>query len=125
MNIECPLGSYDPNVEPAKDDVLFKGLFGEIPISGSKKTLQNSAHRMTLAESSGLDLLSRRPPNQRCEDNPSFRALSGNGSSKSTPELPSGLDSQTATESIVDRPSISSVEFDDHEKSIHDDDESN
>lgn len=24
MNITCPLGSYDPNIEPAKDDVLFE-----------------------------------------------------------------------------------------------------
>jgi DNA mismatch repair ATPase MutL len=24
MNISCPPGSYDPNIEPAKDDVLFK-----------------------------------------------------------------------------------------------------
>ena len=23
MNIKCPPGSYDPNIEPAKDDVLF------------------------------------------------------------------------------------------------------
>jgi DNA mismatch repair protein MutL len=46
LNIRCPTGSYDPNVEPAKDDVmfdknsgeaivniaeeLFKGLYGEL-----------------------------------------------------------------------------------------------
>ena len=52
MNIMCPPGSYDVNIEPAKDDVLFsspqllmeivtkffRGIYGEIP----EKPLKNS-----------------------------------------------------------------------------------
>ena len=50
LNIACPLGSYDANVEPAKDDVLFHnseellgnverwfhGVYGEVQLDSSK-----------------------------------------------------------------------------------------
>lgn len=55
LNIKCPMSSYDPNVEPAKDDILFgneslvleaieqlfKGVYGEptvVPSTAAPKT---------------------------------------------------------------------------------------
>ncbi|MCJ1313051.1 hypothetical protein MMC25_006727 [Agyrium rufum] len=72
MNITCPVGAYDANVEPAKDDVLwddnamvltlveafFRDVYGEPPVN----TMQPSASKPNLGQS-GFDLLlSRRPP---------------------------------------------------------------
>ena len=37
MNIRCPVGSYDPNIEPAKDDVLFEN--GELVLSAVERLL--------------------------------------------------------------------------------------
>jgi DNA mismatch repair protein MutL len=58
LNIVCPAGSYDPNVEPAKDDVLFedekvlfylvedwlRSLYGDRIVAISASTNQDEAH---------------------------------------------------------------------------------
>jgi DNA mismatch repair protein MutL len=67
MNIVCPAGSYDPNVEPAKDDVLFedekallslvenwfRGVYGDrmVATSASNKTLTNQDEARDTAHS--------------------------------------------------------------------------
>ena len=70
MNIVCPPGSYDPNVEPAKDDVLFtscgdfifmvesffKHIYGELRGITIEKTLPKSY------QSKGFELLLNRKP---------------------------------------------------------------
>ena len=70
MNIVCPPGSYDPNVEPAKDDVLFtscgeflnvvesffKHIYGELRDTTTEKTLTKSY------QSKGFELLLNRKP---------------------------------------------------------------
>jgi hypothetical protein len=75
MNIVCPLGSYDANVEPAKDDVLFvdqsrllsiletffKSAYGELEVTGDKK-VQKSKPQRGIKDQKGFDLLLAREP---------------------------------------------------------------
>lgn len=67
LNIVCPAGSYDPNVEPAKDDVLFedekallslvenwfRGIYGDrmVATSTSNKSLTNQDEARDIAHS--------------------------------------------------------------------------
>jgi DNA mismatch repair protein MutL len=67
LNIVCPAGSYDPNVEPAKDDVLFedeetllslvedwfRSVYGDriVAISASNKTSANQDEAHHIARS--------------------------------------------------------------------------
>lgn len=73
MNLVCPSGSYDANVEPAKDDVLFtdspgvlelvesffRSHYGELKSNGKS----TPKHKRPNAEPRSFDLLlSKRPP---------------------------------------------------------------
>ncbi|KAL8916815.1 MAG: hypothetical protein Q9172_006097 [Xanthocarpia lactea] len=67
MNLVCPTGSYDPNVEPAKDDVLFanspsvlelveaflKSQYGEL----QSKNKQTTSSKTTATDSRNFELL--------------------------------------------------------------------
>jgi DNA mismatch repair ATPase MutL len=79
MNINCPSGSYDPNVEPAKDDVLFvdskrvltifeellKSIYGDVEASEFDSTSKNHSRRAESAIGNSFDLLlARRPPEE-------------------------------------------------------------
>ncbi|KAL8702762.1 MAG: hypothetical protein Q9201_004062 [Fulgogasparrea decipioides] len=73
MNLVCPPGSYDANVEPAKDDVLFtdpnnvlglmenffKSLYGDLK-SNTKQTT-NGKHPLSKSQGFNL-LLAKKPP---------------------------------------------------------------
>ena len=66
LNIICPLGSYDVNIEPAKDDVLFtdtellvdlaqkffKNIYGELSMSESDRRISK-----TLEKPQGIELM--------------------------------------------------------------------
>ncbi|KAL9578683.1 MAG: hypothetical protein Q9212_005568, partial [Teloschistes hypoglaucus] len=74
MNLVCPPGSYDANVEPAKDDVLFtdssrvldvvegffKSIYGELGSKGKS----TSKGKTSISKSQAFDLLlaKRKPP---------------------------------------------------------------
>ncbi|KAL8780019.1 MAG: hypothetical protein Q9213_006663 [Squamulea squamosa] len=73
MNIVCPPASYDANVEPAKDDVLFSDSTGVLEMVesflkcqyGELQTKQKQAtkSKSTTTEPRGFDLLlARKPP---------------------------------------------------------------
>ncbi|KAI4245294.1 MAG: hypothetical protein LQ352_006605, partial [Teloschistes flavicans] len=90
MNLVCPPGSYDANVEPAKDDVLFtdslgvldvverffKSIYGEL---GSKEK-STSKGKTSVSKSQAFDLLLRKrkspaamqptPPDLQSNDTP-------------------------------------------------------
>jgi len=85
MNIVCPPGSYDANVEPAKDDVLFvdqsrlllmletffKSVYGELEASGDKKVPKTKCQRGP-KDQKGFDLLlARKPQSIECCVSPS------------------------------------------------------
>ncbi|KAF7913806.1 uncharacterized protein EAF01_000212 [Botrytis porri] len=73
LNIICPKASYDPNVEPAKDDIIFenemllleaaekmfKNFYGECDIVMSKVARNN-----TVTQPTGFDILLARTPLQ-------------------------------------------------------------
>lgn len=81
LNIICPVGSYDPNVEPAKNDVIFgnesavleaiENLFKEV--YGAPKTISSISPQQLLKEK--LDnfelLLARKPAAFLAGDSPS------------------------------------------------------
>jgi DNA mismatch repair protein MutL len=94
MNITCPLGSYDPNVEPAKDDVIFgneslvldsfesffRGYCGEQQVVSNSTSKASSANNLDNFDI----LLARRPEAYRSPvdeymdpptDNPPSQAL--------------------------------------------------
>jgi hypothetical protein len=48
LNIRCPVGSYDPNVEPAKDDVLFDHSLG-LSVVAAIEELFDSIYRTVQA----------------------------------------------------------------------------
>ncbi len=76
MNIVCRLGSYDANIEPAKDDVLFtdpgqllatletffKSVYGELPVTNGKEASGSKLHSLFKSRKSGFDLLLARKP---------------------------------------------------------------
>ena len=85
MNIVCPLGSYDANLEPAKDDVLFvdqirllsiletffKSVYGELEVTRDKKGQKTKSQRGT-KDQKGFDLLlAREPQRLACSISPS------------------------------------------------------
>lgn len=73
LNIACPKASYDPNVEPAKDDIIFenetlvleaaekmfKNFYGDCDTVMSKVARNNTATQPT-----GFDILLARTPQQ-------------------------------------------------------------
>lgn len=73
VNIKCPASSYDPNIEPAKDDVLFqdealvlesienlfKALYGDRKATSPEPTVEGDAED---AQNSFSLLLARKPP---------------------------------------------------------------
>ena len=75
MNIVCPTGSYDANVEPAKDDVLFvdqsrllsiletffKLIYGDLEVTGDRD-LQKTASQHRSTAQKGFDVLLARKP---------------------------------------------------------------
>ncbi|PQE27219.1 hypothetical protein CJF32_00000174 [Rutstroemia sp. NJR-2017a WRK4] len=70
LNILCPIASYDPNVEPAKDDVLFEDesiildaveeMFREF--YGDCSSISASGHKITQQKKNGFDILLARKP---------------------------------------------------------------
>lgn len=85
MNIVCPLGTYDANVEPAKDDVLFVdqsrlllmletffiSVYGALEVSGDKK-IQKGASQHGSKDQKGFGLLlARKPQSTACSTSPS------------------------------------------------------
>ena len=70
MNIKCPPGSYDPNIEPAKDDILFlepegvlqtverffTHIYGQIKLSTPKLSVSDTP----TSQQEGFELLLRR-----------------------------------------------------------------
>jgi hypothetical protein len=71
LNIKCPVGSYDPNIEPAKDDVLFcnefiilelaenllKEVYGELKIVPGVSSSKSLSYQLD-----NFDLLLARDP---------------------------------------------------------------
>ncbi|MCJ1396971.1 hypothetical protein MMC11_000163 [Xylographa trunciseda] len=110
MNIVCPPESYDPNIEPAKDDVLFTqpeailrmveaffvSVYGKRE-EGATKTLKS---KESSCEQNGFDILlnSRTPHTQRDEDR-GLRASESYGSRQSSnnTSLPFTLNLSEAT----------------------------
>lgn len=84
MNLVCPPGSYDANVEPAKDDVLFtdsshvlglvesffEGIYGELKSNDKVMTKGKRA----IAEPRGFDLLLARKPQPAGVQSPGLTA---------------------------------------------------
>ena len=116
MNIVCPLGSYDANVEPAKDDVLFvdqsrllsileaffKSVYGELEVKGGKEVHKvGSQHEPK--DQKGFDLLlATKPRNIACTtptiiDIPAME-IGGNAAYKSTTQGQSHVDADGALE---------------------------
>ncbi|KAI9874695.1 MAG: hypothetical protein M1830_009394 [Pleopsidium flavum] len=76
LNIVCPLGSYDANVEPAKDDVLFEdsnrllsivesffiSVYGELQVVNEEKNRSSNPHVGRKDHKSGFELLLARKP---------------------------------------------------------------
>ena len=107
LNIACPPGSYDANVEPAKDDVLFANselllgiterwfdsIYGKVPPSSSKP----SAKTVSVSKPHGIEMLLAR------KDTPVESAPVGlspsAGSTLPTPRSASELTIQAQTRS--------------------------
>ncbi|OOQ84138.1 hypothetical protein PEBR_31501 [Penicillium brasilianum] len=78
LQLRCPLGSYDVNIEPGKDDVLFEDReivfalienlfsenYGALPDVTTKIPAKKAASSNDLASNAGFDLLMARRPAQ-------------------------------------------------------------
>lgn len=58
LRITCPIGSYDPNIEPAKDDVLFED---EYAILSAAEKLFKSLYSIDTLETPGDDIFNNIP----------------------------------------------------------------
>ncbi|KAJ5355146.1 DNA mismatch repair protein C-terminal [Penicillium cataractarum] len=78
LQLRCPLGSYDVNIEPGKDDVLFEDRelvfalignlfadnYGALPDAATKNSAKKAASSNDPANDAGFDLLMARKPAQ-------------------------------------------------------------
>ncbi|KAF2682760.1 hypothetical protein K458DRAFT_369843 [Lentithecium fluviatile CBS 122367] len=79
MNIICPSDSYDPNIEPAKDDVLFED--GQVVVAAVDKLLMTYYPEAVIDVNSVDDEIeediptsAQQPPTLRHEEPPGFSA---------------------------------------------------
>ncbi|PQE20948.1 dna mismatch repair protein [Rutstroemia sp. NJR-2017a BBW] len=100
LNILCPRASYDPNVEPAKDDVLFEDealildavekMFREF--YGDCDSISASGHKYTQQKTNEFDILLARKPKAK---NSTLESL--------IPPAPKGTIPMANPESTLDR----------------------
>lgn len=76
LNIRCPPGSYDPNIEPAKDDVMFhdagavlaavegmlKAFYGELKSDDGSSSSSTNKGKAVEAPRNGFEVLLARKP---------------------------------------------------------------
>lgn len=85
LHLRCPKGSYDVNIEPAKDEVLFsdarqvqkvledflRSAYGALPVETSKKEFRDNRGLASIAEAQSFELLLAKKdghPNARPEN---------------------------------------------------------
>jgi hypothetical protein len=131
MNVTCPTGAYDPNIEPSKDDVLFddpprfllfigrffESVYGPLAKESSEQSVQTNPSRTQISEFNVL--LARRPEHTILED-PRDPASNSSGSHRLhshmslLPSLPSRefmanrdqLSSERADSPLLEEPSL-------------------
>jgi hypothetical protein len=135
MNIGCSPGSYDPNVEPAKDDVLFvdskkllsvvedlfKSVYGDFMEHTTQSSSQNAARKAAPVQNNGFEiLLARHSPRDKSVEGgyQSFRNVADDSAEGSEDASP-----KTATEPVVAKHTVTSaIEYNNQESSVGEDD---